>query len=163
MTLFGDWLSATKKLQEETYGFDFSQFATDGDPDKIKNLIKYLDMQYMAGIDEFSEFHNEISWKSWQSDGPYVHRREAIKELVDVLHFVANALVAMDCSTDELNEFYLGKMQVNRHRQERKNGYRVTETGVKCRVCKRGLDDVLPSSIDETMCRMCALKEANDA
>jgi dimeric dUTPase (all-alpha-NTP-PPase superfamily) len=93
----------------------------------------------LAIDDELAEVRQAISWKPWQHDDPYADRHEVLKECVDVLHFVANILCAVDATDEELDAEYLKKMQKNADRQ--KNGYRVLDEGMKCTLCVRALDD----------------------
>jgi hypothetical protein len=46
----------------------------------------------------------------------FISRNKFVEELVDVLHFVANQLVAAGCGDDELSERYAEKQQINRDR-----------------------------------------------
>jgi dimeric dUTPase (all-alpha-NTP-PPase superfamily) len=94
----------------------------------------------LAIDDEMAEMRQPISWKPWQHDEPYADREEVIKEAVDVLHFVANIIVACGGTDEELNEYYLEKMERNRQRQL--GGYNVKDAGVKCVTCSRAIDDV---------------------
>lgn len=111
--LFGNWLSKTAELQRESYGYDpciDTEFDT---------WIEYVRNQTLAAFVELGEFLQELVWKPWAKTKrlPNINEREkAIGEIVDVLHFVANALYALNVSDDELNELYEGKMTVNRKR-----------------------------------------------
>ena len=136
--LFSNWLAMTRKLQEEVYGADYTDLHSDT-PENILKLVEYMRWNMLAIDDELAEVRKAISWKPWQHDEPYADRHEILKECVDVLHFVANILVAAGATDTELDTEYLKKMQVNADRQKR--GYRVLEDGVKCRQCSRALDD----------------------
>ena len=152
MTLFNSWLRETRKLQEEGFKIDYS--AMEGDePLKLNNLIEYSRWNMLAIDDEMAEMRQAMSWKPWQADEPYVDREELIHEAVDVLHFVANIVVAAGGTDEQLNEYYLAKMEKNRQRQLK--GYRVREAGVKCSVCTRALDDV-DESFTSGICVKCA-------
>jgi hypothetical protein len=165
MILFSQWLIETRRLQEDAYGFDFDHFDSgDGAPvDKVINLVEYIDMNFMAAMHELCELHDETSWKPWQMDKPYVHRAKALKETVDVLHFIGNMLSALGVSDEELNKVYVEKMAVNRERMLGDAGYYVLEPGVKCRECRRALDDVPRSYQDHTICQACHIKELMNA
>lgn len=145
MTLFGNWLEETKKLQQEGYKIDYTSMTGD-EPEKINNLVEYIRWNMLAVDDELAEMRQAISWKPWQHDDPYADRYELIKEAVDVLHFVANMLVAAGASDEVLNLVYLEKMEKNRKRQI--DGYKVKDAGVKCTLCTRALDEY-----DTTQCR----------
>jgi hypothetical protein len=139
MTLFGKWLGETRRLQEEGFKIDYSAMSGD-EPEKINALIEYIRWNMLAIDDEMAEMRQPISWKPWQHDEPYADREEVIKEAVDVLHFVANIIVACGGTDEELNEYYLEKMERNRQRQL--GGYNVKDAGVKCVTCSRAIDDV---------------------
>lgn len=139
--LFKDWLAETRKLQIESFGTDPA--ALEGD-----ELLAYLFVQTFAASDEMHESAQEFSWKPWSSK-KFLNRKEYIKELVDALHFIANGLVAVKCTDQELDELYQAKMEVNRQRQAAgyKNDY-------KCSECKRALDDVAESAV-KGICILC--------
>jgi hypothetical protein len=136
--LFNNWLSATRRLQEDVYSADYSKFHSDS-PDDLRTLIEYLRWNMLAIDDELAEVRKAISWKPWQHDDPYVDRHEVLKECVDVLHFVANILCAVGATDIALDVAYLEKMQLNADRQ--KKGYRVLDEGTKCTACFRALDE----------------------
>jgi hypothetical protein len=74
----------------------------------------------------------EFSWKPWSRGLPFVNRRRVIEEVVDVLHFLANVLVALGVTDDELEDEYRAKQEVNRQRQ--RDGYVAVGEGVaRCR------------------------------
>lgn len=143
MTLFGKWLEETQKLQIESFGTD---------PAALVGLERdqYLAINNLAARDELSEALNEHSWKPWSKTKGQLNRREYIKEHVDVLHFVANMLIAAQCTDEELNELYLEKMDVNRARQVASY-----DNSNKCSLCKRALDDVKESALTPGVCELC--------
>jgi hypothetical protein len=94
----------------------------------------------LAIDDELAEMRQAISWKPWQHDQPYADREEIVKEAVDVLHFVANIIVAAGGTDEVLDRLYLEKMEKNKKRQT--EGYKVRSSGVKCIQCYRAIDDV---------------------
>lgn len=141
--LFANWLRETRQLQMEFYNTD---------PAALEGLERdqYLAINNLAARDELSEALGEHSWKPWSSTKGKLNRREYIKEHVDALHFIANMLIAAKCTDEELNEYYLEKMEVNRERQ--RQGY-TNEN--KCRECTRALDDVKESENFPGLCEMC--------
>ena len=150
--LFKAWLSRTKDLQEKVYKIDYD--AMDGDsPEKINALVEYMRWNMLAIDDELAEMRQAISWKPWQHDEPYADREEVIKEAVDVLHFVANIIVACGGTDEILDKFYVEKMEKNRKRQEA--GYAVKAEGVKCVKCTRAIDDVGPNPDNANYCSKC--------
>ena len=150
--LFHTWLKQTRRLQTDVYKIDYEAMTGDG-PDKINNLIEYIRWNMLAIDDELAEMRQPISWKPWQHDAPYADREEVIKEAVDVLHFVANIIVACGGTDEELNHFYLQKMEKNRKRQA--VGYEVRAEGVKCLGCTRAIDDVGSNPTNNNYCSKC--------
>jgi len=104
----------------------------------------------LAVDDELAEMRQAISWKPWQHDAPYADREEILKEAVDVLHFIANMIVAAGGTDEELNKLYLQKMEKNKKRQL--EGYKVKAEGVKCNQCSRALDDFDVEQCRESVC-----------
>jgi hypothetical protein len=153
--LFGEWLARTKDLQKNVYKIDYDAM-TGNAPEKINNLIEYIRWNMLAIDDELAEMRQPLSWKPWQMDEPYADREEVIKEAVDVLHFVANIIVACGGTDAELNHFYLQKMEKNRKRQS--VGYEVKAEGVKCVKCTRAIDDVGPNPDNANYCSKCEVR-----
>ncbi len=149
MKLFDGWLAQTRVLQEEAYGIDYSKMSG-SDPANLNELIAYIRWNMLAVDDELAEMRQAISWKPWQHDDPYADRHELISEAVDVLHFVANMIVAAGGTDEMLNEAYLKKMEKNRARQMA--GYKVKDDGVKCTTCTRALDEYDTSQCKEPVC-----------
>lgn len=87
---------------------------------------------------ELSEFMQEVGWKPWATPRGWVNRDAAVGELVDVAHFLANLLCALDVTDAEWQHAYRTKQEVNRQRQ--RSG---TYDGVsgKCYACRRAYDD----------------------
>jgi hypothetical protein len=150
--LFNEWLKRTRDLQKNVYKIDYDAMTGDA-PEKINNLIEYIRWNMLAIDDELAEMRQPLSWKPWQMDEPYADREEVIKEAVDVLHFVANIIVACGGTDEELDHFYLQKMEKNRKRQS--VGYEVKADGIKCRACTRAIDDVGANPADSNYCAKC--------
>lgn len=134
--LFGSWLSETRKLQAEAYGRDL--WGIEG-VEKAESITR----DFAEVVIELGEMMNEYpGHKSWVIDRTVIDREKFIREGVDALHFLANMLTSVQCTDEELTEYYLEKMQKNRDRQT--SG---TYDGVhdKCPHCHRELDDVLLS------------------
>lgn len=127
-----NWLASTRALQEEAFGKNFDK---PFDPDEFADSIV---MNSMALIKELGEFMDEVGWKDWIAPRGWVNREQAVGELIDVGHFLANLLVRLDVTDREWEERYRAKQQVNRNRQ--RTGY----DGVsgKCPNCRRAHDDV---------------------
>jgi dimeric dUTPase (all-alpha-NTP-PPase superfamily) len=123
-------LASTRALQEEFFRRSFPIT----DPDE---LADYVTTNYTALVVELGEFMQEVGWKDWATPRGWVNRRQAVGELVDAGHFLANLLCALDVTDAEWEEAYRAKQEVNRRRQ--REGY----DGVsgKCPVCRRAYDD----------------------
>jgi hypothetical protein len=117
-------------LQEEYFRRSFPIT----DPDE---LADYVTENHSAAVVELSEFMQEVGWKPWATPRGWVNRDAAIGELVDVAHFLANLLCALDVSDVEWQARYRAKQEVNRRRQ--RDGY---SGRAKCEVCGRAFDDV---------------------
>ena len=104
--LFEGWLRKTRDLQKNVYFIDFDEMAGD-DPRKIRKLVEYMRWNMLAIDDELAEMRQAISWKPWQHDQPYADREEIVKEAVDVLHFVANIIVAAGGTDEVIDRIYL--------------------------------------------------------
>jgi len=156
--LFKKWLEKTRELQKEVYKIDYASMEGDS-PENINNLVEYIRWNMLAIDDELAEMRQAISWKPWQHDEPYADREELIKEAVDVLHFVANIIVAAGGTDEVLDEFYVAKMEKNRARQTA--GYKVKAEGIKCVMCSRALDDVAPSENHPNVCVKCDEEDRN--
>ena len=137
--LFNNWLRRTRDLQENVYFINYEEMSGDK-PQNIRKLVEYMRWNMLAVDDELAEMRQAISWKPWQHDAPYADREEIIKEAVDVLHFVANIIVAAGGTDEMLDKFYIEKMERNKERQLK--GYKVKDQGVKCELCMRAIDDV---------------------
>ncbi len=112
-TLFANWLSETKLLQVQAYKKD------PGDAGDVLAWLTYIREQSLAAFVELGEFISTLKWKPWAAEPrtPTDEEREdAVEEMVDVLHFVANDLVALGVTDSELNRAYIRKMQKNRER-----------------------------------------------
>lgn len=127
--MFVDWLETQDAYQRQSYGLHLRKMPED-------ERLRYIDEMLKAAMLELGEAFNEFSWKSWASNK--FRNQDALNgELIDVLFFVANALVANGCTSEQLTQSYRRKMNINTKRQT--DGY---DTSVgKCGRCKRALDD----------------------
>lgn len=80
-----------------------------------RDRVDFIRIMTLAAHTELSEALQCVDWKTWRSDRE-TDREAFIAELVDVLHFVGNLLVAVDCTDVELREAYAAKSQVNKQR-----------------------------------------------
>jgi hypothetical protein len=112
MRLFGGWLDCTAKLQHEKYGVY---------PEQLEGsaYAEYLRLNGFAALVELGEFAQKRNWKPYKIQGRDETRRdEAIEELVDVLHHIANILILEGVDDKELSERYLDKVNKNRARSD---------------------------------------------
>lgn len=131
-----EWLRRQKAYQADTYGVDWEDLHNDSE-----HLTTYVTTMMNAAFLELAEAQQETPWKPWATTNKrqaWIDNRDKfVGELVDVLFFVANSLVAVGCSDEELELRYLAKMKVNEKRQE--DGYDGVST--KCSICKKALDE----------------------
>lgn len=123
------WLESTRQLQEEFYGAVY--------PMNGEALADYVTINHSALVLEASELLSEFGWKPWAQPRGWVSRDNALKEAVDVAHFLGNILSAIGVTDQEWEAAYQAKQEVNRQRQ--RDGYDGV-TG-KCFNCKRSYDD----------------------
>lgn len=155
-----DWLRNQKKYQEETYEVDYDAMWRDN------QVVEYVTTMLTAAQIEVAEAFQEVPWKPWAKLTP-LKRSETLAdrdakitgELVDVMFFIANVLVALEVTDEEFATAYAAKMGVNQQRQA--DGYDGITT--KCTNCKRALDEPgSPVPIDHyngTFCSRACLNE----
>ncbi len=107
------WLESTEALQREAFGHDWS--AIGRSPALVAATLR--DNLFAAAVELLGETPREFAWKYWARDKPWVNRERVLEELVDVGHFVANMLVALDVDDDEWESAYQRKQDENRRRQ----------------------------------------------
>lgn len=110
------WLTSTEALQRYAYGFEVGDLAGE-------ELADYVAMQTLAAVSELQEFLQCVKWKAWQTGRGRIRRDEAVDELVDVAHFVANLAVALDVGDAEWERRYRAKQIENVDRQLAPGGY----------------------------------------
>lgn len=131
------WLESTRQLQEEFYGAIY--------PMNGEALADYVTINHSALVLEASELLSEFGWKPWAQPRGWVNRANALKEAVDVAHFLGNILAAIGVTDQEWEDAYQKKQEVNRQRQ--RDGYDGV-TG-KCATCKRSFDDGIECTPEE--------------
>jgi dimeric dUTPase (all-alpha-NTP-PPase superfamily) len=77
--------------------------------------VDYVKDMMLALMVEAGEALQCVDWKPWRSDRT-TDRDAFIEEIVDVLHFAGNLLVAFDVTDAELHEAYAAKSRVNKQR-----------------------------------------------
>jgi dimeric dUTPase (all-alpha-NTP-PPase superfamily) len=112
------WLESTRRLQAEAYGIVFEETDVAHQAESIKDNV--LPLMVEAG-----ELLNNVSWKYWAHDEPFVDRAKVLKEAVDIGHFLANILIAISATDEEWEEAYQRKQTINRMRQL--DGYTVRD------------------------------------
>lgn len=115
MALFGTWLADTRELQVKSYGTDPAML-------DVPDWLEYIREQTLAAFVELGEYIQNLAWKPWAKEKRFPDeedRAAAVEEMVDVLHFVANNLVALGVTDEELDFAYQEKMNINRERMAR--------------------------------------------
>lgn len=115
-----DWLRDTQAFQSRVYGFDPAYLRSN-----VSAQVRAVRENVLPLMVEAVELLNNVSWKYWAHDEPYVNREEVLKESVDIGHFHANIMTAVDILDDEYWEAYRAKQRVNEQRQL--DGYKVKE------------------------------------
>lgn len=120
-------------LQVETFGRNFQRML-------IADRIQFIKEMQQALVAESVEALDEVGWKSWATSR-HINREAYVGELVDVLHFWVNMLIALgddpaDIATEVFNG-YLAKRQRNIERQ--RDGYDGVSS--KCFGCGRDKND----------------------
>lgn len=89
-----------------------------------KPWAEYVSANFLATHTELSEALAHIPWKYWrggQKRPDESNRQLAVKELVDVLFFVSNLLVALGVNDTDLEYEYARKANINAERQRRES------------------------------------------
>tara|TARA_Y100000590_G_scaffold298576_1_gene336550 strand:- start:334 stop:666 length:333 start_codon:yes stop_codon:yes gene_type:complete len=73
-----------------------------------------------AIMHEAVELQRTTNWKWWKTPTKF-DEKEAKEELIDIWHFVVQASIELNLSTQEILEEYQRKNKINRQRQ--KDGY----------------------------------------
>ena len=129
-TPFRAWLIAQRELQVEGFGINPAKLTPD-------EKIRFVWWNAWSVEDELHEAMREVGWKPWATSRHF-NREAFVKEIVDVLHFVGNMLLAagvlgVEDLAAEVWDEYQKKAAVNLERQ------RVGYDGVsnKCAQCGR--------------------------
>lgn len=111
-TPFVAWLSITQELQRERYKSDLVSLEGPA-------YAASLRQNGFAAIVELGEYAQKRDWKPYKTEGRNEETREdAIEELVDVLHHIANLLVLERVTDEELSAAYMKKVEKNRVRPD---------------------------------------------
>ena len=106
------WLASTRDLQRDAFNLD-----PERDRGNVGAQATRVKDNVLAAIVELVEMLNEVKWKYWSHEEPWVRRNRVLKEAVDVNHFIANALVAVGITDEEYEAAYRAKQNENRERQ----------------------------------------------
>lgn len=109
---FDSWLEVSKTLQHLKYG-------TKPEELEEKAYAEYMRLNFTAAIVEFGEFMQTRKWKPYKlEERSDTERDDAIEEIVDVLHHIANILVLERVTDEELSDAYMKKVQKNMARMD---------------------------------------------
>jgi hypothetical protein len=109
------WLASTRELQRDTFGRDPDRNVGD-----VPAQVASIKDNFIAAVVEMVELLNEVKWKYWSHEDPWIRRDRLLKEAVDVNHFIGNILVEAGITDDEYEEAYRAKQEENRERQRRR-------------------------------------------
>jgi hypothetical protein len=120
---FGSWLARTREVQEGVFGIDAEALSDD------EYAHAWETAAFSVGI-EVAEATAHVPWKPWSRKrgrpqggpgDPGSDRDQAVRELVDAAHFLANLFVLLGVTDEELDRRYAEKTEENIRRQ--KEGY----------------------------------------
>lgn len=133
-----EWLKHQKAYQEFVYAVDYTEMWKNGE------VISYVTTMLNAASIEVAEAQQEVPWKPWAQltteqrvQRLHDQRGKVAGEVVDVMFFLVNTLVALGVTDQQLESMYAAKMGVNKERQL--NNYDAIST--KCAKCGRALDE----------------------
>jgi hypothetical protein len=152
------WLESTRDLQREAFDWNWDVIRAGGVEYYLEQLGRSTMENITSAVAELGEVLNEVGWKPWASKR-FVNRKAFIAELVDVVHFLANMIVSVDCTDDEWEEAYRAKQEINRQRQ--RDGYDGATD--KCPSCLRAYTehDGLASYTDVGCARVVTVGQAH--
>ena len=134
-THLADIMENQKKMQEQTYGFNFENMS-------IREIMNFWHVNTHAVVDEIHEMTDALGgikdgsgnavWKYWKkdfskyetmkvSDLSEEDKKELYMEFVDVIHFVFNYAASIGLDAKTVFNFYFAKAAENVKRQ--KDGY----------------------------------------
>ena len=134
-THLADIMAHQKKMQEETYGFNFETMT-------LREIMNFWHANTHATIDEIHEMTDALGgikdgdgnaiWKYWKkahskyntmtiADLSENDKKELYMEWVDILHFFINYAVSIGLDAKTAYDYYFSKAEENQNRQ--KNNY----------------------------------------
>ena len=126
-------LQLQEQLQVDTYGFNFQRMLPN-------NRVQYIKDMQQAAIMELGEALNEVDWKTWVPTSR-INRDAYVGELVDVLHFIMNMLLALGDTPEDLAQEIFTRYCLKNHINERRQREGYDGVSTKCGHCGRALDD----------------------
>lgn len=106
-------LTKQHQLQTEVYGHDLTGMDDETRATYVRDMV-------LALTHEAHEALDEVGWKPWASDRG-VNQQAYLEELVDVLFFLLNLMLATGLSPMQLAQFvgdeYMSKWETNVERQ----------------------------------------------
>jgi hypothetical protein len=134
-THLADIMEHQKKMQEETYGFNFETMT-------LREIMNFWHVNSHSLIDEIHEMTDALGgikdgdgnaiWKYWKkahvkydtmtiADLSEGDTKELYMEFVDILHFLFNYAASIGLDAKTAYEYYFAKAEANKQRQ--KNNY----------------------------------------
>lgn len=104
------WLQDQKHLQKTSFNVDIDSMTEE-------ERCLYMKDMTLAAFAELGELLECFKWKPWSTSPHQIDRERCISEIVDVLHFCGNLLLAAGCDDDHLHTKYVKKMLANTERQ----------------------------------------------
>jgi len=128
---FDMWLTTTRRLQELAYDAFYDQMDDETRADSMM-------MNLYAATSEIVEMGDEMGWKPWAPPRGWINREAAIREAVDIMHFLGNLLTHCQATGEELTAAYKAKQLKNLQRQiDNYDG-----KSDKCGYCRRDLTEI---------------------
>lgn len=107
----------------------------------LEERINYIRYNYIALVQELSEFMDEVGWKSWSTD--YLNSDQAFGELRDVLQFLINLMLV---TTQQQPADIAARLERELYAKQARNLERAAhlydDREGKCPGCKRDLHEV---------------------
>jgi len=134
-THLADIMENQKKMQEQTYGFNFENMS-------IREVMDFWHVNTHALIDEVHEMTDALGgikdgsgnavWKYWKKDFTKYEtmkvsdlsegdKKELYMEFVDIIHFMFNYASSIGLDAPTVFNYYFSKAEQNKKRQ--KDGY----------------------------------------
>lgn len=106
--LFEEALQLQERLQRDL-GIKFENMT-------VEEVIDYIRKYALALTVEVVETLNETEWKPWKPGELKINHLGYRQELADVFIFFMNLMLADGIEADEMMQYVLDKININRHR-----------------------------------------------